>query len=121
MKMIEYKYCKGSGMVRVAQNARGKQLNKVRYVDVCGIPFKVVEVDSNSRTDMSMGRSDSKMALITINKDMPKEMKESVLIHEWLHSILECQGLSEYSNNEEFVCILQNELYRAGFRVIYEE
>lgn len=88
------------------------------YVDVCGVPFKVVEVDSNNRTDMSMGRSDSKLALITINRDMPKEMKQSVLVHEWLHSILECQGFGEYSNNEEFVCVLANELYRAGFKIM---
>lgn len=56
-------------------------------VDVCGIPFEVKEIESNSRMDVSMGRSDSKMAIITINKEMPKEMKESVLIHEWKNPI----------------------------------
>ena len=38
-------------------------------VDICGIPYEVVEVESNCRTDMSMGRSDSKTATITINRD----------------------------------------------------
>ena len=87
------------------------------FVDVCGVPFKVVEVDSNSRTDMSMGRSDSKTATITINRDMPKEQKETTLVHEWIHSVLDCTGFGEYSNDERLVCALQNELYRAGFRI----
>lgn len=92
--------------------------NKIEtYIDVCGVPFLYKEVESNSRTDVSMGRSDSKMAVITINRDMPKEMKESILIHEWIHAVLDCGGLGELSNNEQLVCLLQNELYRAGFRI----
>lgn len=87
-----------------------------KYVDVCGIKFEVKEVESNARDDGAMGRSDSKMALITLNKEMPKEVKESTLIHEWLHSVLDCVGMGEF-NNEKLVCALQNELYRNGFRV----
>lgn len=87
-----------------------------KYVDVCGIKFEVKEVESNARDDGAMGRSDSKMALITLNKDMPKEVKESTLIHEWIHAVLDCTGMSEF-NNEKLVCALQNELYRNGFRV----
>ena len=92
-------------------------LKEATSVDVCGIPFKIIEIESNCRTDMSMGRSDSKTATITINKDMPQEVKESTLIHEWLHSVLDCTGFGEYSNDEKLVSALQNELYRAGFRV----
>ena len=91
-------------------------INDIR-VDICGIPYQVIEVDSNCRADMSMGRADSKTATITINRDMPKEVKESSLIHEWIHSVLDCTGFGEYSNDEKLVCALQNELYRAGFRV----
>ncbi len=90
-------------------------------VDVCGIPFEVKEVESNSRDDCSMGRSDSKMAIITLNKEMPKEVKESTLIHEWIHAVLDCAGMGEYSGDEKLVCVLQNELYRAGFRIKYME
>lgn len=91
--------------------------NKGFNVDVCGIPFRVIEVDSNSRTDMSMGRSDSKTAVITINRDMSKEVKDSILIHEWIHAVLDYAGMGEYSNDEKLVCALQNELYRTGFRI----
>lgn len=86
-------------------------------VDVCGISFVVKEIEANCRIDNFMGRSDSSLGIITLCKDMPKEMKESVLIHEWLHSVLDCGGLGDISNNETLVCLLQNELYRAGFRV----
>ena len=90
---------------------------KSRFVDVCGIPFEIKEGDSNSRADMSMGRRDAKMALNTLIKEMPDEVKDSTLIHEWLHSVLDCVGMGEYSGDEKLVCALQNELYRAGFRV----
>ena len=92
-------------------------LSKDFYVDVCGLPFLVKEIESNGRGDPSMGRSDSKLATITINKEMPKELKDSTLIHEWLHSVLDSTGFGEISNNENLVCTLQNELYRAGFRI----
>lgn len=86
-------------------------------IDVCGITFEVKEVESNSRFDTAMGRSDSKLGVITISKEMPKDMKDSVLIHEWIHSVLDCGGLGDITNNETLVCLLQNELYRAGFRI----
>lgn len=92
-------------------------MSENKYCDVCGIPFEIKEIESNSRFDTAMGRSDSKLGVITLNKDMPEKMKESVLIHEWMHSVLDCCGLGELSQNETLVCSLQNELYRAGFRV----
>lgn len=92
-------------------------LEKDICVDVRGVPFLCKEVESNSRTDVSMGRSDSKMAVITINREIPKEMKDSVLIHEWIHAVLDCFGMGDYTNDEKLVSVLQNELYRAGFRV----
>lgn len=64
-----------------------------------------------------MGRCDSKMSLITINADMTKEMKESTLIHEWLHATLDLQGMGDLSSNEQLISVLGNELYRAGFKI----
>lgn len=92
-------------------------LEETIYIDVCGVPFLYSEFEPNSRADNSMGRSDSSMAVINVNAQMSKEMKESVIIHEWLHSVLDCCGLGDYSNDETLVSALQNELYRAGFRV----
>lgn len=87
------------------------------YVNVCGVPFKYIEQMSTDRQDNFMGRSDSKMAYITINADMTTEMKQSTLIHEWIHATLDLQGMGDLSNNEQLVSILANELYRQGFRI----
>ena len=101
----------------VHPNCKCTTIPAEEYIDVCGVRFLYKEIESNGRGDVSMGRSDSKMAVITINEDMPKEMKESTLIHEWIHAVLDCAGMGEYSGDEKLVCALQNELYRAGFRV----
>ena len=85
-------------------------------IDVSGIPFEVKEVESNSREDPSMGRCDPKKALITINKEMPETVKDVTLIHEWLHGVLENNGLPEISSNETVICVLSTELYRNGFK-----
>ena len=90
--------------------------NGDKFVDVAGVPFFVKEVESNTRTDSGMGRTDTKMGIITINREMPVEIKQSVLIHEWLHSVLDWYGFEE-SNDEKLIATLQNELFRAGFRV----
>ena len=34
-------------------------------------------------------------------RDMPKEIKDSVLIHEWIHGVLDNAGMGEYSNDEK--------------------
>lgn len=85
-------------------------------VDVCGLPFELKEVEDSSRTDMNMGLSDTKSMKITINKSMPSEMKEQVLIHEWLHCVLDNYSFDE-TNDEKLVQTLASELYRNGFRI----
>ena len=87
------------------------------FIDVCGVSFNLREVESNSRGDGSMGRCDIKMAEISISKDMPDEIKDQTLVHEWLHGVLETNGLPEQSGNEVLVCVLAAELYRKGFRI----
>lgn len=94
---------------------------KDKFVDVCGVPFLLKEFEPNCRADNNMGRSDSAQAVISINRDMPKEMKDSVIIHEWLHSVFDCSGFGDLSNNELLISVLQNELYRAGFRINVKE
>jgi Zn-dependent peptidase ImmA (M78 family) len=89
----------------------------MKTIDVCGIPFEVKEIEPNNRADDFMGREDSVSCIITINVRMTREMKQSTLIHEWIHSILDTMGFGEISGNENLVSVLQNELYRAGFRL----
>lgn len=89
-------------------------------VDVCGIPYKLEEIEPNSRADTFMGRSDSAMNVITLNSCMPQAQKEQTLVHEWLHSVLDNYCMQE-TNNENLVQTLASELYRNGFRVKVSE
>ena len=91
--------------------------NDNNYVDVCGVPFEVKEVESNSREDGAMGRCDAKLGVITLNKEMPEPIKETTLIHEWLHGVLESNGLPDMSGNETLICVLAAELFRNGFSI----
>lgn len=91
-----------------------------KFIDVCGIPYKYEEFDSSDRTDNSIGRSDPKMALIRICKDCSEETKQSTIIHEWLHAILDCHGLQNHANDEILVSTLETELYRNGFRIQFK-
>ena len=91
------------------------------YVDVCGIPFELKEIESNGRDDGAMGRCDAKMGVISINKEQPVAIKECTLIHEWLHGVLDNNGLPEQSGNETLICVLAAELYRNGFRIKQKE
>lgn len=87
---------------------------------ICGLPFEIKEIEPSSRSDMNLGMSDSKSMLITIKKDMPNEMKELTLIHEYIHMVLDNYAMEE-TNNEQLVQTLASELYRTGFRVKVEK
>ena len=54
-------------------------------VDVCGLDYELKVLDSNSRVDDFMGRSDPKLNLITINKDMPNIDVPFTMCHELSH------------------------------------
>jgi hypothetical protein len=83
-------------------------------IDVCGKPFNVVYREPIGRTDDNCGESDCKAAVITLDKTMPALMRDSTLIHEWLHAVLTSNAIE---HPETLVAVLENELYRAGFRV----
>lgn len=88
--------------------------------DICGIQYSVNYLEPNSREDTFMGRTDPQMASITINKNMPKDIQEQCLIHEWLHAVL-CNYAMEQTNDEQMVQALASELFRSGFKVTLNE
>lgn len=81
---------------------------------ICGLPWTVQERETNTRDDQNMGKSDSKMLLITIDKTMPLAAKEATLVHEWMHAVYEINGVA---HDEQHVSVMAAELYRCGFRV----
>lgn len=84
--------------------------------EICGIQYSVEFLEPNSREDTFMGRTDTLMAKITINKIMPKDMQEQCLIHEWLHAVLGNYCM-EQTDDEKMVQVLATELYKSGYRV----
>ena len=85
---------------------------------ICGIPFEIIMREPNMRSDANMGRCDSKMAKITIDRTMPEPVRDATLVHEWMHSVYDLNGIE---HSEVQIGIMATELYRNGFRVKVEE
>jgi hypothetical protein len=83
-------------------------------VDVCGMLFDIIMRDSVSRDDGNYGKCDSKYAKIFIDQTMPKEVIDATLIHEWIHGVLNANGID---HTEELTCVIATELYRNGWRI----
>ena len=83
-------------------------------IEICGLPFNLVYRERNSRSDASMGKCDIKDLKIYIDKDMPAEQRRASLVHEWIHAVLDLNGVEAH---EGVVSVLGTELYRSGFRV----
>lgn len=87
---------------------------KDKKINICGIEYTVNYIEPNSREDTFMGRTDPQKALITINKNMNEKVQDQVLVHEWLHAVLQNYCLED---NEILVQTLASELFRNGFNV----
>lgn len=83
-------------------------------VIICGIPFRLMMRERDGSNDMNMGISNTKDTIIAIDNEMSKEQKEATLVHEWVHCVLNMNGIN---HEEVLVGVLGTELYRAGFRV----
>lgn len=90
---------------------------KEEKVMVCGIPFTLKRVESDHFNANNLGTSSMVDAEIRVKDKLTKEQFDSVLIHEWIHMILDANSFGNETNNEQLVCCLQNCLYQAGFRV----
>ena len=91
-------------------------------MDIAGINFTVKEIEKPDWIEgRFMGMMNFEEKGIYINKDMCEEQKESTKLHEYIHAVLDSYGFPDESENEALVSMLQNELYRAGFRIPYTE
>ena len=81
-------------------------------VKICGVPHKVIEKDDTLSLDTHLGLIDYAKAEISINKDMPVELKEETLCHEIVHGMLFHIGRADLSEDETFVQSLGNAIYQ---------
>lgn len=77
-------------------------------VNICGIPYTVIECEDNFDVDAHFGQIDYKQALIRINKGLTTEIKTESLCHEIVHGMLVHLGYSEQTQDEQFVQALGN-------------
>ena len=86
-------------------------------VNICGVKHDVVEKeDTFDVLAKSFGMIDYNKAEITINKDMPNDLKWETICHEMLHGMLVHIGRQDLSEDETFVQSLGNAIYQ-GFDV----
>lgn len=91
-----------------------------KFVDICGIPYKVIERQENFG-DGNCGEIDYRKQLITLNEQMAKQYKEQTLIHEMVHGILVCIGRNDLSEDETFVQTLANGIYTSSLKLDVKE
>ena len=84
---------------------------------ICGVPFVIKQEKADAFYEIEIGEISLKKSEIRIREELSKELKDSVLIHEYLHGILDMNGYHNESSNEQLINCLRNELYQAGFRV----
>ncbi len=83
-------------------------------ISVCGVPHEIVMREPNGRDDANYGKYDGKTGKIFIDSTMPAEVRESTILHEWMHGVYEQNGVQ---HEEQHVAVMAAELYRQGFRV----
>lgn len=82
-------------------------------VMICGVPHEVIECKDEFDADVHFGQIEYTACEIKINGNMRPEMKESTLVHEMMHGILMHLGYEELANDEKFVRVMGNEIYRS--------
>ena len=88
-------------------------------VSICGVPHRVIECKDDFDADIHFGLIDYKACEIKINGDLVPEMQDSTLVHEMMHGILMHLGYEELAQDEKFVRVLGNEIYRS-FSIRFE-
>ena len=74
-----------------------------KEVNILGVIYQVNEVDTVNKTDPRRGEINYLTNEIKIDKNMPKTLKEQVLMHEIMHAVFDLLGLYELGENEEKV------------------
>lgn len=79
-------------------------------INICGILYEIKYVDGDY-CGANMGKSDFANAKIFINKDLPQDVQENVLLHEIMHICYRNGYLSKDDDEERVVEVLTNLLY----------
>lgn len=83
-----------------------------REINILGIIYKVKEVDTVNKTNPRRGELNYLTNEIRIDKNMPKSLKEQVLMHEILHAVFDLLGLDKLAEDEKKVQSIATALHQ---------
>ena len=91
----------------------------MKTVNICGVPHEIVykDVIDEDCEGIIQGKILYSKAKILVKKDLPKQIKKEVIIHEMVHGMLCHMGQNELCGNEEFVQMMANAIYNSGFEL----
>lgn len=75
----------------------------MKEINILGVLYMVSEVDTVNKTEPRRGEINFLTNEIKIDKNMPKSLKEQVLMHEILHATFDLLGLDELAEDENKV------------------
>lgn len=79
-------------------------------INICGIRWCIDFVDGDY-CENNMGKTNFAQSKIFINKDLPKDVQENVLLHEIMHICYRNGYLCKEDDEERIVEVLTNLLY----------
>jgi hypothetical protein len=71
-----------------------------KQISILGIPFKIEEVEVVNKYIPSNGEINYDECIIRIDKNLPVELKNRVLMHEIVHGMLNLLGYTDDAENE---------------------
>lgn len=83
-----------------------------KKINILGIEYTVTYVECVSKEELRKGEINYLTNEIKIDKNMPGDSKEQVLMHEILHAIFDLLGMYELGGNEEKVQCLATALHQ---------
>ena len=91
-------------------------------INILGIPYEVVEVDTIDKSIRTFGQIDYSNQIIKLEKGMGKQYREQTLLHEIVHGIFEGLGYDDLNADEEKVQGIASALYQVlSSQVIFSE
>lgn len=73
------------------------------HIKILGLIYKIAEVECVSKEELRKGEINFLTNEIRIDKNMPDDLKEQVLIHEVLHAIFDLLGYEDLCTDENKV------------------
>jgi len=84
----------------------------VDKINILGVVYQIQEVEVVNKEEPRKGEIDFLTGVIKIDKNMPQELKEQVLMHEILHAVCDLLGYKKLCFDEKKVQGLATALHQ---------